>query len=225
MERVAIYKDKRAESDFLTGLEQTRERANELLEIFNFFQQWRRIDSYEGFINLIADPVGYFDEAMGENVNMSAWGKTKPDMDRIAEMFGVSREGYVKIIQGSRADLRGFDKKLTVNNLGKPVITLSRFEQYADFLIWTGKYFRINEAKVAEHTKTFLKYAETPEQAEAYRYWVNLMDTLNAHAKRGLAGGKTFMDACYSFGLRCVDGVAYLDDEKVYYDVINTTKQ
>lgn len=185
MEKKLIYRDRQAETAFLSGVESARERSNELLNIFHTLQDWERITSLEEFITFVSDPELYYDRVMIRNLKAGAPGNGKINPEALAVLFDVPRQSYINILRGIYYEDPGCVPchKLAKKKGGKPCITSQEFQRYKPFLLFSEGIFTVNEEAVNKNSESFNTYAETSGQLEIVAQWEHLVETLNGHDK------------------------------------------
>ncbi len=67
-ERIFIRRDRGAETQFLQAVEDTVKKGNELIRLFNSKQSFVKIGTLEEALSLIADPIGFYDQALIDNI-------------------------------------------------------------------------------------------------------------------------------------------------------------
>jgi hypothetical protein len=185
MKTKMIFKDVRAETSFLNGVETARDRALELIDIFNSMQDWERIDSLETFISLVTDPELYYDRVLIRNLNAKDIGNAKPNPDYLARMYDIPRQSYINMIRGVFIEDPGCEPCHKVKKIrkGKPVIAMYEFERYREFLLFSSGSFTVNEDAIAEHSKSFETWATTADQLERVDHWESMIKMLNTHSE------------------------------------------
>lgn len=220
MERKLILKDNQAEGQFIIGLRDIQEQSNELLNLFNSLQPWKKITTIEDWLELVSNPEAYYDKTLLANVKLTETSGMQPNPELLAQLFDVPREAFIKIIQGFIYDEEGCkpckQNKLRIRK-GKPCIGPLEFQKYQEFLIFSPKGFTQDEAKVKEHLKSYEKYTQSEDELELYLYWEKLAQLFNYHSKElGLMGSAKLEEACKIFGLKYANSTAYINEEGVY---------
>lgn len=188
-ERVLVYFDKNKASQFETEVEATQQGANDLIQIFESFQSYKKIKSLADFETLVQNPLSMFDDALQTNVNFQETLGKKGNPAVIAKLFDLDRDNFINIVKGQTV-IEGTCKpcsKLKIKQ-GKGVINYSSFKQYQDYLFFDNGRFEIDEEAVSEKKESFNYYAKTSAQIKVYNFWYNATDTLNQLAERGLLG-------------------------------------
>lgn len=223
MERKLIFKDSPGEFNFLRGLLDAMERSNELLKQFNTLQPWKKVETQEDWLRLVASPQAYYDNTILENVKLSEGSGLSPNVELLAQLFDVPREAFINIIQGVSFDEQECKPckthKLKIRK-GKPAITLREFRTFEEFLLFSPAGFTLDEDKKAEHLKTFEKFTMTEEELEIVKYWEGLAQIFNYHCKElGLFGPVKLQEACKLFGLKYADNTAFVSPDLVYNEI------
>lgn len=190
-ERILIFTDINKQTDFENSVEVTQQGANDLIQIFESFQGYKKIRSLDDFETLVQNPLSMFDDALQTNVEFKETGGKKGNPEVIAKLFDIDRDNFINIVKGQTIT-EGSCKpcsKLKIKQSGKGVINYSNFRQYHEFLIFDQESrFSINEDAVSEKKEIFNYYAESLKQIECYYFWTNATETLNELSKRGLFG-------------------------------------
>ena len=97
-ERILIYEDKGKKTDFVKSVNNSMQKANELIQNFNEFQDFKLITTLEDFENLYSDPLGEFDKTIVENIDIKAKGSKTPDPAVLSALFQIDRPGYMEAI-------------------------------------------------------------------------------------------------------------------------------
>jgi hypothetical protein len=169
MEQILIYTDRARTMNFEQSVEQVAERSNQMTDLFHEYQDFRRIETYDDFLELLRDPVAMFDTALVTSADLKTMGrKLKPDPERVAELFGIDRDNY--IIQTNEG------------------ITYDEFIGYNDYLTFDNGRICVNDLKVKEKIKQFQYYASTPGQVQSMKHFQELVKVLNRHFNLGFCG-------------------------------------
>ena len=181
MNKVLIYEDNGQKQTFRLACETTAAQANDLINLFQSFQDVSEITTAEEFERLVSDPVGYFDAVLRSNVDMKMNGGREPEPATLATLFGYNREDYVKSIQGMpiTSGCKSCKGETIVRSKTKAALTDARWTAYKSFLIFTPSGFELNEAEITEYCKKFDYYAETPQQLETAELFTQLINVLN----------------------------------------------
>jgi len=182
MDKILIFEDTGAKNQFIANCETTRDQANDLITLFESFQDLSSVTTAEMFERLVSDPVGYFDAVLRSNVDMKMTGGREPEPSVLAKLFGYDRENYVKSIQGLPIT-EGCKscKGETIIRKTKAALTDTRWSAYRDYLSFTPTGFELNEAEIEKHCERFKTFATTPKQMEVVEHYNSLVTILNSH--------------------------------------------
>ena len=180
MDKLLIYEDNGAKNTFIAACETTKEQAEDLITLFESFQDLSSVTTAEMFERLVSDPVGYFDAVLRSNVDMKMTGGREPEPATLATLFGYNRIDYVKSIQGMPITSGCKScKGETIVRKTKAALTEARWEAYKDYLTFTPSGFVLNDEAITEYCKKFDYYAETPQQLETAELFTQLIGVLN----------------------------------------------
>jgi hypothetical protein len=186
-ERILVFEGKGKRSDFIKSVNNTMQKANELIQNFNDFQPWKVITTLQEFEDLYYDPLGMFDKTIIENIDIKAKGNKLPDPSVLSALFQINRLGYMEATGQSEpvkdADCPDCQKKTQTIKV-KNIRSNAEFYQYAEYYVFINGFFQLNNNAINEHCDTFNIYAESPEQIALYKHWQGLCDTLNTHNKK-----------------------------------------
>ena len=88
MDKILIFEDNGAKNQFIANCETTKDQANDLITLFESFQDLSSVTTAEMFERLVSDPVGYFDAVLRSNVDMKMTGGREPEPATLATLFG-----------------------------------------------------------------------------------------------------------------------------------------
>ncbi len=209
-ERILIYEDKGKKTDFVKSVNNSMQKANELIQNFNEFQDFKLITTLEDFENLYSDPLGEFDKTIVDNIDIKAKGDKTPDPAVLSALFQIDRPGYMTAIGQSvfvkDADCPDCAKKAQTIKV-KNIRSNAEFYSYAEYLFFINGSFQLNSNAINEHCDKFNIYAESPEQIALYNHWQGLCDTLNSHNKKYPVGNTAFEAICKTFKLLQLNGM------------------
>lgn len=192
-ERILIYQDKNKSNEFENSVEATQVEAERLITTFEAFQPWRKITSFEDFIDLVTNPKDFYDTTLQGNsgIDTKATSGKLPAPAMVAKLLDLDYDNYIAIISGKKVTdtCKPCNSKAKIIKTGSGVLSYTTYKQYEKYLIWNGNGFNIDEDAVLEKKETFNFYAETSSQIACVNFWHNACDTLNELAKRGLLGG------------------------------------
>lgn len=220
MTKKLIWRDRHAESQFLTGLETARDRANEFIDTFNNLQPWEKIGALEDFEALVASPEAYYDRAMMRNMNPQPMGTAKPNPEQLAKLYDIPREAYLAIVRGVYMDAEGCTPCRKVRRIrkGKPCISPEEYRKYSPFLLFSSGLFTINEETVARNSERFCTYAETSGQMELVNHFETLVTVLNTQDELYPIPSKIKQGMAQAMGLQLsqgMDGSFLLDNDNL----------
>jgi hypothetical protein len=189
-ERILIYTDTHKSTDFENSIEVIQQGTNDLINIFESFQSYKKIKSQDDFEQLVQDPLSMFDEVLQVNVDFKESGGKKGNPAIIAKLFDIDRDNYILVIKGQKI-VEGTCKpcsKLKIKQTGKGVINYFSYQQYQQYLIFDQGHFSIDENAVEQKKESFNYYAESEKEINTYKFWHECCDMLNELSKRGLLG-------------------------------------
>ena len=221
--RVLLYYNKDGATNFEASVEAVQQGANDLVQIFESFQNYKKIKSLEDFETLVADPLLMFDDTLQLNVNFRESGGKKGNPAVIASLFEIDRPSYISIIKGEKI-IEGTCKpcsKLKVKQIGSGVISRSNYLQYKSFLQWGKNRFELNEEAIQEKIDSFKQYIENPKELEVYNFWHGLNDSLNEAGRRYLGN-----DALEKISKLLNNRIIYsYGDNKLHIDEMKLTQE
>ncbi|NLA48904.1 MAG: hypothetical protein GX876_05510, partial [Bacteroidales bacterium] len=88
-----IYQELGKKQEFQQSVDTILKECNNLIEVFNSHQDFKRIATQNEFNSLVSDPAGYFDDILLNNVELPA--KLKPAPAQLALLFNIDRAGYL----------------------------------------------------------------------------------------------------------------------------------
>ena len=213
--RKLIWENKSETIAFEKDVISTAERCNSLLEIFESFQEWKKITTHSEWLELVGDPGEYFDEVLLANVNMSAGGR-KPDPETAAKLFGIDRDNYLNMVAGKRiveSECKPC-QKLKIRK-GTSAISLYQYQSNQDYLTFDSGRFYLNADAIEQKKEGFKIFLETEKQAEYYNHFVNLAKILNEHISINKLGGVQIEQLRSMTGLLLLNGKLILNDMKL----------
>ena len=183
MDKILIFEDTGAKNQFIANCETTKDQANDLINVFESYQDLSTITTVDQFNALVYNPIDYFDEVLRTGLDLQAKGGREPEPSVLAKLFGYQREDYVKSIQGmpvTSTDCEGCKTKKIIRKT-KAAITSARWEAYRDFLTFTPSGFKLNEAEIEKHCERFKTFAENGQQNAVVDQYNTLVTILNSH--------------------------------------------
>ena len=182
MDKILIFEDNGAKNQFIANCETTKDQANDLITLFESFQDLSSVTTAEMFERLVSDPVGYFDAVLRSNVDMKMTGGREPEPATLATLFGYNRIDYVKSIQGMPITSGCKScKGETIVRKTRPALTDARWTAYKSFLTFTPSGFVLNDEAITEYCQKFNYYATEPKQLEVVDHYNALVSILNSH--------------------------------------------
>ena len=182
MDKILIFEDTGAKNQFIANCETTKDQANDLITLFESFQDLSSVTTAEMFERLVSDPVGYFDAVLRSNVDMKMNGGREPEPATLATLFGYNRIDYVKSIQGMPITSGCKScKGETIVRKTRPALTDARWTAYKSFLTFTPDGFILNDEAIELYCQKFNYYATEPKQLEVVDHYNALVSILNSH--------------------------------------------
>jgi hypothetical protein len=182
--KILIFKESGKQANFLKDVNEVKDIANSLIELYNSKQPWGRIETITDFESLYSNPLAMFDKTLLANIDISATGGRLPDPKTLAELFKIDRAGFMEEIGQSEPeeDCPGCKKRPQTIKVARIKIS-AKFYQYAEYLYFINGTFVLNDEAIKLHLDTLNVYAETDEQLKFYNHWVELCEMLNRHDK------------------------------------------
>lgn len=183
LEKLLIYEDNGQKQTFRLACETTADQANDLINVFQSYQDLATITTVDQFNALVYNPIDYFDEVLRTGLSLQATGNRTPDPETLAKLFSYDRPAYVATIQGLPFS-GGCEncKTKTIIRKTKAAITPARWEAYKDYLTFTPSGFKLNEAEIEKHCERFKIFAESESQRAIHKHFTDLVEILNSHA-------------------------------------------
>jgi len=215
-DKILIYEDKGRRANFLKAVSEVRDKANELIQLYNDKQPWGRITTIEDFEDLYSDPLALFDKTLFANIDIKAIGGAIPDPKVLAELFKIDRPGFLSalgyaVTSKNDDDCPGCKKSAQTIKVQR-VRTSSEFYQYAEFLYFINGTFVLNDEAIKQHADSFNVYASMPQQREIYDHWRGLVEILNCHAVKYSLGQTDKDHICKALKLLQVNGKFLIND-------------
>ena len=199
MEKIFISVDKHGLNQFEENLFGIIESANTLIGAFHQYQTWEEIESEDQFVQLMTDPVKYFDNLMIRSVGLPA-GQAKLNPEMVASLYNIKRSEYMYAI--------------------RDILISFTFKNFQKYLIFDNGKFGSNPEAVKAKVESFKIYAETPGQIEVYNHFQSLKELLSNHYKTGLFAPGEFQKACEILKFRFVDNEIYVDDNVLTSEIL-----
>jgi len=182
MDKLLIYEDNGQKQTFRLACETTAAQANDLIAVFQTFQDLSTITTVDQFNALVYNPIDYFDEVLRTGLDLQAKGGREPEPSVLAKLFGYNREDYVKSIQGM--PITSGCKSCKGENIvrkTRSALTDARWTAYKSFLIFTPSGFVLNDEAIELYCQKFNYYATEPKQMEVVDHYNALVSILNSH--------------------------------------------
>lgn len=182
MDKILIFEDTGAKNQFIANCETTKEQANDLIAVFESYQDLAEIKTIDQFAALVAGPITYYDEVLKEGLNLQTTGNRTPDPETLAKLFSYDRTNFINTIRGLpiTEDCPGCKTK-TIIRKTKAALTEPRFNAYRNYLTFTPEGFELNKAEIEKHCEAFKTFATTPKQMEVVEHYNSLVTILNSH--------------------------------------------
>lgn len=182
MNKVLIYEDTGAKNQFIANCETTAAQANDLITVFQAYQDLKEIETIDEFYALVTDPILFYDETLRTGLSLQAAGNRTPDPETLAKLFSYDRPNYKKSIQGMpiTETCAGCRTQKIVRKT-RAAITSARWEAYRDYLIFTPDGFILNDEAIELYCQKFNYYATEPKQLEVVDHYNALVSILNSH--------------------------------------------
>lgn len=186
MKTKEIYFDKAGFASFEKSCIDTAERCNDLIQIFENFQEWQKIKTLNDWLDLVTDPKAYFDKVLLLNVDLKVTGSRQPDPEVLAKLLAVERDSYLNLVAGLPvADPTCSSCKKMKVRKGATAINIYQYQQFENYLLFNNAgNFTISEEKISIKKDSFKIFADSPEKLEITNFWQSLSDTLNLYHDR-----------------------------------------
>jgi len=211
-DKILLYDDQHKFRELENAVESVKDSANELIQIFESFQTWQKIETLQDFEKLVSDPVDIFDRLLIKNsgFDIQKTGGKVPAPAPLAELLDIDRINYIAVITGTKEitpDCKPC-KKLKIKT-GTGILSYSTFDQYRDYFLWdeNNRNFYIYEDLLFTQKESFKIYAETPQQIAIYNFWHTLADQLNSLPDKNICG----VDVLDSFVLKLKNSPMFYD--------------
>jgi len=210
--RILIYDDVHKYRELENAVESVKDSANELIQIFESFQTWQKIETLQDFEKLVSDPVDIFDRLLiiNSGIDLARTGGKKPKPEVVADLLDVDRPNFVALIKGEKiTDTCKPCQKIKTIKTGSGVLGYISFDRYREFLLWdeVTNRFLINENLLSEKRESFQVYASTPEEIKIVEFWNQLAEMLNSLTEKNVCG----VDLLDSFVLKLKNSPMFYD--------------
>ena len=202
MNKLLIYEDSGQKQTFRLACETTAAQANDLINVFESYQDLAEIKTIDQFAALVSDPIAYYDEVLRSGLNLQTTGNRTPDPSVLSSLFGYDRPNYINTIQGLpiTETCEGCKTKKIIRKT-KAALTEPRFTAYRSYLSFTTKGFILNEAEIEKHCERFKTFAENEQQIKVVDHYNALVSILNSHDAMFPLGGPDKETLTRIFGL------------------------
>ena len=202
MDKILIFEDNGQKQTFRLACETTKDQANDLINVFESYQDLAEITTVDQFAALVSDPVNYFDDVLKSGLNLQTTGNRTPDPSVLSSLFGYDRPNYINTIQGLpiTETCEGCKTKKIIRKT-KAALTEPRFTAYRSYLSFTTKGFILNEAEIEKHCERFKTFAENEQQIKVVDHYNALVSILNSHDAMFPLGGPDKETLTRIFGL------------------------
>ena len=182
MDKLLIYEDNGQKQTFRLACETTAAQANDLINVFESYQDLAEIKTIDQFAALVSDPIAYYDEVLRSGLNLQTPGNRTPDPETLAKLFSYDRPAYVATIRGLpiTETCEGCKTKTIIRKSKKAALTEPRFNAYKNYLSFTTKGFILNEAEIEKHCERFKTFAENEQQIAVVDQYNTLVTILNS---------------------------------------------
>jgi hypothetical protein len=209
--KVLIYEDRNSATNFEKSVIDTMDQCNQLIELYESFQDFQKITTHSQWIELVTDPGAYYDLTIINGVDLK--GNKLPDAGMIAKMFNLDRENYLNATSGKTITTDDCVpcKKLQLKR-GSTAISLSGYRSDKDYLIFYEGRFYLATDEIEKHKLSFNTYLENDKQAEYYNHFVTLAKILNEHIKLNKLGNSQLEQLKNITGLLILNNQLIVDD-------------
>ena len=183
MDKILIFEDNGAKNQFIANCETTKDQANDLITVFQAYQDLKEIETIDEFYALVTDPILFYDETLRTGLSLQAAGNRTPDPETLAKLFSYDRPAYVATIRGLpiTETCEGCRTKTIIRKSKKAALTEPRFTAYRSYLTFTPSGFVLNEAEIEKHCERFKTFAENEQQIAVVDHYNTLVTILNSH--------------------------------------------
>lgn len=148
---------------FRHNVKETVKEANSLIDVFERFQEFKKIDTLDVFENLIENQVGFFDDTLIAQVSANfVKGRARIDPAPLAEMLSIDRDGYLEAVE-------------------KVKITEPQYFLHKNFMTFTTGRFEVNPDAIEREVEKFDTYATTEKEMKIVSVVENLVTALKEY--------------------------------------------
>lgn len=158
-----VFTDTASAQTFRHNVKETVKNSNNLIEVFEKFQDFRRIDSQTAFEKLVENPEGFFDEILIAQVSPNfLTAKAKIDPAPLATMLSIDREGFL-------------------DEVSKIKITEPQYFQHKKFLFFSSGRFEVDQVAIELEADKFNTYASTERELKIVSVVENLVQAIREY--------------------------------------------
>ena len=178
--KILIFEDTGAKNQFIANCETTKDQANDLITVFQAYQDLKEIETIDEFYALVTDPILFYDETLRTGLSLQAAGNRTPAPETLAKLFSYDRPAYVATIRGLpiTETCEGCRTQKIIRKT-RPALTDARWTAYKSFLTFTPSGFVLNDEAITKYCQKFNYYATEPKQLEVVELFNQLVDALN----------------------------------------------
>lgn len=209
MDKILIFEDNGAKNQFIANCETTKDQANDLINVFESYQDLATIETADQFAALVSDPVNYFDEVLRSGLNLQTTGNRTPDPSVLSSLFGYDRPNYINTIQGLpiTETCEGCKTKKIIRKT-KAALTEAKWNAYRNYLIFTPSGFELNDEAIELRCESFKTYATTEGQLSIVSHYDDLTAILNKHCSEYEVTDRVKETIATSFHLLLSNGIS-----------------
>lgn len=206
-EKILLFEDRGKRTEFIKKVTEVKDKANDLIQLFNQTQPWQRIETIQDFQKLYDDPLKMLDQCLLSNIDLKIAGNKTPNAGVLASLLAVDRPAYMKALgidEPSDDDCPGC-KKQTIKVTR--IRINAEFYQYTDFLFFINGSWLLNQVAIDEHCDiNFNVYAESPEALKLVKHWEDLVKIINEHNRLYPLGSTHELNVARAFKLQQLNG-------------------
>jgi hypothetical protein len=214
--KILIYEDKGQKANFLKTVNDVRDKANQLISLYNEKQPWGKINTLEDFETLYNDPLTLFDRTLLANIDIKAMGGRLPDPAVLSDLFHIDRTGFMEELgitgRANNEDDCPNCKKSAQTVKVRRIKEVAEFSEYAMFLYFINGTFVLNDDAIKQASDYFNVYADNPETIALYDHWQTLCKVLNQHDKKYPLSSSYRDQICKAFHLLQLNGKFIIND-------------
>ena len=214
--KVLIYEDRNSATNFEKSVIDTMNQCNQLIELYESFQDFQKIITHSQWIELVTDPGAYYDTTIINGVDLKSTGNKQPDAGMIAKMYNLDRENYLNVTSGKpiKTDDCIPCRKMKLKR-GSTAISLSSYRSDKDYLIFDSGRFYLNTDTIEIKKDSYNTYLENDRQIKYYDHFVSLAKILNEHDEINKLGTAQIEQLKNMTGLLILNNKLIVDDMKI----------